>query len=97
MEINLRALHQRGPAGIAQRFEDVARILTDDPQARAEDGIAWVTALCRDLEIPGLHTYGITEEHADDLCDKASVSSSMKANPVVLTKEELRELVVKAL
>jgi alcohol dehydrogenase class IV len=97
MEINLRALRQRGPAGITQRFDDVARILTDDPRARAEEGIAWVTALCRDLEIPGLRTYGITEEHADDLCDKASVSSSMKANPVVLTKEELRELVVKAL
>jgi alcohol dehydrogenase class IV len=97
MEINLRALRQRGPAEIARRFEEVAHILTDNPQARAQDGIAWVTALCRDLQISGLRTYGITEAHVDELCDKASVSSSMKANPVVLTKEELRELVVKAL
>jgi alcohol dehydrogenase class IV len=97
MEINVRALRQRGPAEIAQRFEDVSRILTDNPQARAEDGIAWVTELCRDLQIPGLRTYGITEAHAHELCDKASVSSSMKANPVTLTKEELQELVVKAL
>ena len=97
MEINLRALRQRGPAGIARRFEDVARILTGALQARAEDGITWVTALCRDLEIPGLRSYGIGEQHVDELCDKASVSSSMKANPVVLTRDELRELVVQAL
>ena len=97
MEINLRALRQRGPAGIARRFEDVARVLTDNPQARAEDGIAWVTKLCRDLEIPGLRTCGITEPHVDELCDKASVSSSMKANPVRLTEAELRELLMRAL
>ena len=97
MEINLRALRQRGPEGIAQRFEDVARILTDNPQARAEDGIAWISELCRDLRIPGLRSYGIGEEHVDELCDKASVSSSMKANPLVLSKEELRELLVRAL
>ena len=97
MEINLRALRQRGPTGIARRFEEVARILTDTPQSRAEDGIAWVKALCRDLQIPGLRIYGIGEGHAAELCDKASVSSSMKANPVTLTKEELRELVTGAL
>ena len=97
MEINLRALRQRGPAGIARRFEDVARILTDNPQARAEDGIAWVAEVCRDLQIPGLRTYGIDEAHVDELCDKASVSSSMKANPVTLKKEELRELMTRAL
>ncbi len=97
MEINLRALRQRGPAGIAQRFEDVARILTGNPHARAEDGIAWVRALCRDLQIPGLRTYGITEVHTDELCDKASVSSSMKANPVTLTGEELREILARSL
>ena len=97
MEVNLRALRQRGPARGAERFEDVARILTDNPQARPEDGIAWVRELCRDLQIRGLRTYGITEAHVDELCDKAAVSSSMKANPVTLTKEELREVVVKAL
>jgi len=97
MEINLHAVRQRGPAEIAQRFENIARIVTDNPQARPEEGIAWVRALCRDLEIPGLRTYGIGEEHMDELCDKASLSSSMKANPLVLTKEELRELLTRSL
>jgi len=97
MEINLRALRERGPATIALRFEEVARILTENPQARAEDGITWVSQLCRDLQIPPLRPYGIAEEHVDELCERASVSSSMKANPVVLTKIELRELLTRAL
>jgi len=97
MEINLRALRQRGPAEIARRFEDVARILTANPQACAEEGIAWVTELCGDLQIRGLRIYGIGQEHVAELCDKASVSSSMKANPVTLTKEELRELLARSL
>jgi alcohol dehydrogenase class IV len=97
MEINLRAVRERGPATIAQRFEEVGRILTDNPRARAEDGIAWVSQLCCDLKIPPLRTYGITETHADELCDKAAVASSMKANPLVLTKSELREVLTRAL
>jgi alcohol dehydrogenase class IV len=97
MEMNLRALRERGPETIARRFQDVARILTDNPQAGAEDGIAWAAEVCRDLKIPGLRSYGIAEAHAEELCDKAAASSSMKANPVVLTKTELRELLIRSL
>lgn len=97
MEINLRAVRGRGPATIAERFEDIARILTEKPQARAEDGIAWVSQLCRDLHIPPLRTYGIEDRHLDELSAKASVSSSMKANPVILAKAELKELLARSL
>ena len=96
-EINLRAVRERGSEATARRFEEVARILTESPQAKPEDGIAWISQLCRDLNIPPLRTYGIGEEHVAELCNKASVSSSMKANPVVLTKPELAELLTRSL
>ena len=97
MEINLRAVRERGSEATARRFEEVARILTDNPQAKPEDGIAWVSHLCRDLKIPPLRAYAIGKKHVDELCNKASASSSMKANPVVLTKAELTELLTLSL
>jgi alcohol dehydrogenase class IV len=97
MEINLRATRERGSELTARRFEEVARVLTANPQAKPEDGIAWISQLCRDLNIPPLRAYGIAEEDVDGLCNKASVSSSMKANPVVLTKAELAELLTQSL
>lgn len=97
MGINLRALRQRAKDDrILQRFETVARILTGRTQATAEEGIRWIEELCVALEIPPLRTYGICKEHADELCEKAAVASSMKANPIVLTREELGELLEKA-
>jgi alcohol dehydrogenase class IV len=98
MEINLRALRQRARDGpILQRFETVARILTRRTQTTAEEGIRWIEELCAALKIPPLRTYGIGEEHVNELCEKAAVASSMKANPVALTREELRELLERAL
>jgi alcohol dehydrogenase class IV len=97
MEINLRAVRERGSELTVRRFEEVARILTNNPQAKPEDGIAWISQLCRDLEVPPLRAYGIGKENVDELCNKASVSSSMKANPVVLTKAELTELLTRSL
>jgi alcohol dehydrogenase class IV len=98
MEINLRALRQRGKdERTLQRFETVARLLTGRAQATAEDGIRWIQELCAALQIPPLRTYGIRSEHVSDLCEKAAAASSMKANPIALTKEELRELLERAM
>jgi alcohol dehydrogenase class IV len=42
-----------------------------------------------DLQIPKLGTYGIREGHVAGFVTKAMNASSMKANPVALTPEEL--------
>ncbi len=53
MEINIRALRSRASGGDAlARYTEVARTLTGDAGARAEDGAVWVSGLCRELEIP---------------------------------------------
>ena len=98
MEINLRALRERQPASDAlRRYEVVARLVTGKPAATADDGVEWVRKLVSDLQIPPLRTYGITTDHSVELAGKAQNASSMKANPVVLTNEELVEILARAL
>ena len=99
MEVNLRALRQRtpGPSEILDRFEEVARILTDRVEATAEEGVQWVQNLCTNLRIPPLRAYGITENDLEPLCENAAQASSMKGNPIVLAPEEMREILEKAL
>jgi alcohol dehydrogenase class IV len=98
MAANLRALRQRQPAAEAlKRYEDVARLLTGQATATAEAGIEWVRKLVADLKIPSLGCYGLRREHTAELVQKASQASSMKANPVALTPEELAEVFERAL
>jgi alcohol dehydrogenase class IV len=98
MEVNLRALRERLPDGEAlRRYESVAAILTGTEKATAPDGIHWISELCKALQIPGLRTYGISEVDIPELVEKAAKASSMKANPIVLTHDELTEALQAAL
>jgi alcohol dehydrogenase class IV len=96
-DVNVRALRQRAPDSDAlRRYGEVARLLTGNPQARAEDAVEWIAELCRRLEIPPLRTYGVRPGDFAGLVEKAAKASSMKANPIVLTAEELTEIVTRA-
>jgi alcohol dehydrogenase class IV len=98
MEINVRALRARMPAGdTLARFDTVARIVTGDARAASEDAVRWVAALCRRLDIPPLRTYGISTGDISGIAEKAARASSMKGNPVTLTNDELAEIVARAL
>jgi alcohol dehydrogenase class IV len=98
LEVNLRALQARAATHPAlPRFQEVAALLTGKAEARAEDAITWVKELCRALEVPGLRRYGLTEAEVPRLVDKARVASSMKANPLPLTDEELTEIALRSL
>lgn len=98
MEINIRALGERLPNSQAlARYGEVARLLTGEPQAEAADGIEFVRQLCSDLQIPRLGSYGISAADIPAICEKAAVASSMKANPLLLTNAELREILERAI
>ena len=98
MAMNLRALRQRDPSGAAlYRYEEAARWLTGDMNAKADDSVKWVRALVADLKVPRLGSFGIQREHIPDLVVKAANASSMKANPIALTAEELTETLEQAL
>ena len=93
MDANVRALEERQPDGEAlRRYDEVAQILTGDAGATARDGVAWVEALCRDLHIPTLGAYGVSEGAFATLIEKAAVANSMQGNPVKLGADELREI-----
>lgn len=92
MATNLRALRERDPRNFAlSRYYRVAQILTDNPHATADAGVEWVQKLVADLPIPRLRAYNIQEEHISDIVAKAANASSMKANPIVLTPDELAQ------
>ena len=98
MQANLKALRERQPdASAMRRYEELGPLLTGHARASAADGILWVRDLCRDLGIPRLGVYGINESDVAAVVEKASVASSMKANPLELTKEELSDVLSGAL
>jgi alcohol dehydrogenase class IV len=97
MAVNLRALRARAPASATLgRYETVARVLTGNHAATAEDGVGWIVDLCARLQVPRLGAYGVTEAHWPAIAAKAEHASSMKGNPIVLTPEELNEIAARA-
>jgi len=95
--VNVRALQERMPGSAAlRRYDEVAQILTGDADATADDGVAWVQELCDALQVPSLASYGVTPGDFPLLIEKASVSSSMKGNPIKLTPEEMGEILRRA-
>ena len=98
MSANLCALRLRRPQDVAlKRFDRVAALLTGNPGANADAGVDWVRALVAELGIPPLRTYGIEDRHVEELVSKAANTSSMKANPIALTPEELSMTLRRAL
>jgi alcohol dehydrogenase class IV len=74
---------------VLHRYLEIARLLTGNPSAGPGDGIRYLTELVQELNIPGLRTYGITPSDFPQIVEKAQNASSMKANPITLTADEL--------
>jgi len=97
MEANIRALAERAPdSPFLARYDDVARMLIGDSTALAGDGIEWVKELCRELELPSLREFGLSDTDFPVVVAKSQKASSMKGNPITLTDEELMEILDKA-
>jgi alcohol dehydrogenase class IV len=97
MAANLAALKARAPQHPALgRYAVIAQLLTGDKQAPAEAGIDCVQALCTDLEVPTLHDWGINEDDLPGVVEQATSASSMRANPLPLTHEELLGVITAA-
>jgi len=96
IDVNVRAVRSRAPEKLV-RFDEIARLLTANPRATAIDAVVWIGELVRRLEIPPLCTYGVTDADMPVLVEKAAQASSMKGNPIALTRDELAEIVSRAL
>ncbi|MGV3755655.1 MAG: iron-containing alcohol dehydrogenase [Verrucomicrobiota bacterium] len=90
MAANIIALRESAPGSVALlRYEEIGRLLTGKAQGTAEDGVQWVAKLVEDLRVPKLSQYGCAEKDIAEVVGKAAKASSMKANPVELTADEL--------
>jgi alcohol dehydrogenase class IV len=98
IEANVRALAPApdGRPALA-RYAEVAAILTGNPAAAVEDGIAWIRDTVGLLEIPRLAAFGLGTQDVDDVAAKAAASSSMQGNPVVLSTADLRTILLDAI
>ena len=91
-EINVRALRARTPNAMAvARYDEVARMVTGEASARAEDAVVWLRELVAELSVPGLATYGVRTADIPRVVTAARQASSMQGNPIVLTDAELHE------
>ncbi|MBV9854910.1 MAG: iron-containing alcohol dehydrogenase [Streptosporangiaceae bacterium] len=98
VEANVRALRsgpQGGPA--LDRYAEAARLLTGKPAASIADGLAWIRETSTLLGVPRLATFGVQPGHAGDIAAKAARSSSMRGNPVSLSHDELRAILLEAI
>lgn len=95
---NIEVLNARDANNPAvKRYEDVAKILTGDPNAKAADGVAWLEDLCKHLDVASLSHFGVKEEHFEEIINKSMNASSMKGNPIELTFDELKDILKQAL
>jgi len=98
MRVNVNALQQRAPEHAAlQKYGQVGALLTGSRAAGAREAIERVTGLCAALGIPGLQAIGFQRSQLDAAVDKASVASSMKGNPIQLTRQEMEEILLAAM
>jgi alcohol dehydrogenase class IV len=53
------------------------------------DAVSWLHSITQRLQIPKLSAWGIQDSDLDEIASKATAASSMKANPVSLSHDEL--------
>jgi alcohol dehydrogenase class IV len=92
IETNLRALAERPVPGALDRYNEVARRLTGNPTATAEDAFTWIRALCTELAIPPLRASGLVRSDFDQVIPATERASSTQGNPVKLTQDELTSI-----
>jgi len=98
MATNIAILRRRDPAGpYLARYDEVGRLLTGRPEARADDGAAWVAGLVAELGVPRLLAYGLKAAELSELARKACAASSMRTNPAPLTPGDVAGILSRCL
>jgi alcohol dehydrogenase class IV len=98
LEVNRRALASRAPdSPVIERFATLGSWVTGSVQQDPQAVVRWVQSLCTDLSVPGLGTFGVRLEDVPAVVAKAKNASSMKKNPIVLSDDELSEILTRSL
>ncbi len=98
VEANVRALQARRTGqAVIERYAEAAGLLTGKPGASVADGLAWIRQTLALLAVPGLAAFGFGAGQIDDVAAKALTSSSMQGNPVPLSHDDLKAVLLQAL
>ncbi len=98
IEANVRALQaQETGQPVIERYAETAGLLTGKPGASVADGLAWIRETLALLAVPGLAAFGFGAGQIDDVAAKALTSSSMQGNPVPLSRDDLKAVLLQAL
>lgn len=88
--VNILAVQQRSPNHtVLERYQRLAGWLVGDSGASIWQGVEWLENICEEFKIPRLRAYGIRKKDFSKVIEAARKASSMKANPIELTDEEL--------
>src|SRR5215208_1793808 len=98
MQANIEALETHQPENPAfARYVEVAKILTGEETASAQDSVTWTRELVDRLGIPGLSTYGMSTAQFPEAVEKTMKANSFKGNPIALNENELVNILERAL
>jgi alcohol dehydrogenase class IV len=89
MRANLKFAREMNKTDLVTRFTQIAKALTGDSDAQAEDAITWLDTLVTDLGIQRLGSFGIAPSQVDLLVQQSRKASSMRGNPVELPSDVL--------
>lgn len=98
LRVNFQALRRRAPGhACLDRYSELAQLLTQNKNSNPEAAIHALATLVSDVGSVPLSQYGVTNTHFDELVTKALASSSMKGNPIELTRDEVAAILSEAL
>lgn len=98
LQANLDSMRRRAPAHPAlDRMNMVGQWLTGRPDATAEDAITWCAELVTAFSLPRLQSWGVASHDIAEIVRRAANASSMKANPLPLTVDEMSAILHAAL
>ena len=96
VRVNVRALHERDSGNPAlARYAEAGELVTGTHGIAAL--IEWLEETNELVGIPGLAALGLDADRVDEAVAKGREASSMKGNPLDLTDDELREVVMASL
>jgi len=100
-DVNIEAMKDREPDNPAlKRYAKLGKVLTGNSHCKDDEARIALTALlrqwCKHLKLETLEAYGVQEKDLDHIVAN-SRGSSMKTNPIVLTDDEIRSILLRRL
>jgi alcohol dehydrogenase class IV len=93
IEVNIAALSKINKYHpVLDKYRDITEWVTGISDTRPEELVDWFRELYKFLKIPGLSSLGVRENDLNLIIQKSKNASSMKANPVELSDDELMRI-----